>query len=101
NDLVQYLFAASREDAAFNAYREQSLPVLLKFVRQIAAAARVERKEVVVCGEIAADPATAGYLAGVGIRILSLQPNHIGQLRRYFGAISCREMKTAAANIIG
>jgi phosphotransferase system enzyme I (PtsI) len=74
NDLVQYAFAASRENSQLEEYRAGSFPVLLRLINHIVEANAADRKEITVCGEVASDPSLAPFLAGLGIRTLSMQP---------------------------
>jgi phosphotransferase system enzyme I (PtsI) len=77
NDLVQYLFAASRENGNLEAYRKASLPLVLALVRHVVSCVKQCGKEVSVCGEIASNPDFARLLAGAGVTRLSLQPRAI------------------------
>jgi phosphoenolpyruvate-protein phosphotransferase (PTS system enzyme I) len=72
NDLVQYVFAACRENSSLEEYRAASFPLLLKLIKSVIEAAAIARKEVTVCGEIAADPVSAACLVGAGVRALSM-----------------------------
>jgi phosphoenolpyruvate-protein phosphotransferase len=73
NDLVQYVFAASRENSDLEEYRAASFQVLLKLINYVVDANKPHQKELTVCGEVASDPALAPYLIGLGIRTLSMQ----------------------------
>ena len=73
NDLVQYTFAACRENSGLEEYRSASFPLLLKLINSVTDAATLAAKEVTVCGEIAADSASAPYLVGAGVRVLSMR----------------------------
>jgi phosphotransferase system enzyme I (PtsI) len=87
NDLVQYMFAASREDAHVEEYCIAHHPVMLQLIRTVARAADAANKPVSVCGEIASDPMLALVLVGLGVRSLSVHPTALGpvreNLRRY------------------
>jgi phosphotransferase system enzyme I (PtsI) len=56
NDLIQYLFAVSRESGELESYRQPFHPVVLGLLRKIVRSASAHKKEVSVCGEIAANP---------------------------------------------
>ena len=66
NDLVQYLFAASRENGNLEEFRRASLPLVLSIVRTVVACAERHNKPVSVCGEIASQPTLAPLLVGAG-----------------------------------
>ena len=74
NDLVQYAFAASRENSRLEEYRAGSFPVLLRLINHIVEANAASRRDITVCGEVASDPSLAPFLVGLGIRTLSMQP---------------------------
>jgi phosphoenolpyruvate-protein phosphotransferase len=73
NDLVQYMFAASREDSHLEEYRLAHHPAILRLIHAVAGAAKAHGKSVSICGEMASDPAMALLLVGLGIRTLSTQ----------------------------
>jgi len=77
NDLVQYAFAACRENNHLDEYRAASLPLVLRLVESVVDIASKAKKEVTVCGEIASDPVSAASLVGAGIRVLSMQSRAI------------------------
>jgi len=81
NDLVQYIFAASREDSHLEEYRLVHHPVILQLIGSVALAAHAENKSVSVCGEVASDPALAPLLVGLGVRSLSVHPTALGVVR--------------------
>jgi phosphotransferase system enzyme I (PtsI) len=77
NDLVQYLFAASREERLLDRYRCPVHPVVLRIIRGVQEVSLKAGKELTVCGDMSSDPFSALLLAGLGIKTLSLQPNAI------------------------
>ncbi|KMQ52455.1 Phosphoenolpyruvate-protein phosphotransferase of PTS system [Chitinispirillum alkaliphilum] len=77
NDLIQYTFAASREDSDLEEYRQSVHPVILRLIRSIARTGMLMGKEVSVCGEAAGEAMSAALLVGAGISSLSMQPNSI------------------------
>lgn len=74
NDLTQYLLAADRTNAALADRQDPLHPALLRAVRRVVEAASPHDLPVAVCGEMAADPAGAVVLAGLGVGELSMQP---------------------------
>jgi phosphoenolpyruvate-protein phosphotransferase (PTS system enzyme I) len=81
NDLVQYMFAASREDSHLEEYRLAHHPAILRLIHGVADAAKAHGKPVSVCGEMASDPSMALLLVGLGIRTLSLQASALHPVR--------------------
>jgi len=83
NDLVQYIFAASREDANLDDYRQSMHPVILRLIRSIVTNTGGKEKEVSVCGEMASNPMMAGLLIGAGVTTFSMQPASIPLVKKF------------------
>jgi phosphotransferase system, enzyme I, PtsP len=81
NDLMQFLFAADRENRLvahrFDPLSAPALRALRLIVERAAAAGR----PVTVCGEIASRPLEAMALIGLGYRRLSMSPAAIGPVK--------------------
>ncbi len=81
NDLVQFLFAADRNNARLaGRYDSLSLPVL-RALAQIVAASERHDKPVTLCGEMAGRPLEAMALLGVGMRSVSMAPASLGPVK--------------------
>jgi phosphotransferase system enzyme I (PtsI) len=80
NDLAQYTLAADRMLADLAALNDPFQPGLLRLVGMTAAAGRAAGRPVGVCGEAAADPATACVLVGLGVTSLSMTPTALGDV---------------------
>jgi phosphotransferase system, enzyme I, PtsP len=81
NDLMQFFFAADRENR-FVAGRFDTLsPSALRALRLIAQKADDASCPVTVCGEMAARPLDAMALIGLGFRRLSMSPAAIGPVK--------------------
>ncbi len=100
NDLIQYAFAASRENSRLEKYRTGSFRVLLALIKQVMEANDRHRREVSVCGEVASDPASAPYLVGLGIRTLSMHTSAIPQVCREIEKKSVHELEKIAQEFI-
>lgn len=101
NDLVQYVFAASREDGNLDEYRIAHHPTILRLIAHVVTAAHGRHKPVSVCGEMASDPLLAALLVGLGVRALSMPPAALQAVRRHLQRCSCTELeKTAAAALL-
>lgn len=81
NDLMQYFFAADRQNARVaNRYDVLSRGPL-KLLRSIAQACEAAGKPASVCGEIAGRPLEACVLASLGFRRLSMAPGSVGPVK--------------------
>jgi phosphotransferase system enzyme I (PtsI) len=96
NDLVQYTFAASREDGKVEEYRQLLHPVILTMIKDCAATALRNKKDLSVCGEMASDPSMAPLLVGLGVRSLSMQPASIPDVRKAIMEYSSKDLITLA-----
>ena len=81
NDLVQYMFAASREDSHLEEYRLAYHPAILRLIHGVAGAGKAHGKSVSICGEMASDPSMALLLIGLGVRTLSLHASALRPVR--------------------
>ncbi len=81
NDLMQFLFAADRENRQV-AQRYDALSIgALRVLRLIADTATRANCKVSVCGEIAGHPLEAMALIGLGFHALSMSPAAIGPVK--------------------
>lgn len=76
NDLTQYTAAAERGNASVATLADPLDPAVLRLVAEVAHAAGTATR-VAVCGEVAAEPAAAALLIGLGVRDLSMNPRAI------------------------
>jgi phosphotransferase system enzyme I (PtsI) len=93
NDLVQYIFAASREDGNVEDYRQNLHPIIIRMLANIVLSANRYKKGVSICGEIASNPFIAPLLIGLGFRSLSMQPASIPLVRRAITQYSSEDLK--------
>ena len=93
NDLMQYFFAADRDNAKVsNRYDILSAPAL-KLMEHIVQAADRVGIPVSICGEAAGRPLEALTMACLGYRRFSMQAARIGQIKRL---IRCTEFASLA-----
>ena len=82
NDLVQYLLAADRNNEALGELYTALHPAVLRLLRDVIRQARVHRKPVAVCGEIAGDARFTPLLLALGLEEFSLHPATLLEVRR-------------------
>lgn len=96
NDLMQYFFAADRDNARVtNRYDFLSTPALQLMDHIVKAAARAEIP-ISVCGETAGRPLEALVLGCLGYRRFSMQAARVGQIKRL---IRCTEFASLAPKV--
>jgi phosphotransferase system enzyme I (PtsI) len=101
NDLAQYTLAADRMLGDLAALNDPFQPALLRLVEMTAAAGAARGRPVGVCGEAAADPATACVLVGLGVTSLSMAPPALGGVAAALGGATTQECQDAARAAVG
>jgi phosphotransferase system enzyme I (PtsI) len=96
NDLIQYLLAVDSSDPRVSAHYQPLHPAVLRAVRGIVEAARQADIPVSTCGEMAAEPATALMLVGLGVRELSMSPAAIPRVKAALRGCSAARLKEVA-----
>jgi phosphotransferase system enzyme I (PtsP) len=100
NDLMQFLFAADRENRLV-AHRFDPLSApSLRALRLIAERAMAAGCPVTVCGEIASQPLEAMALIGLGFRHLSMSPAAIGPLKAMILKLDAKRVATLVRKVL-
>ncbi len=104
NDLVQYLFAADRDDPALCPASRGWNPATLRLLAEVARTARALGKELSLCGELASDLRLLPALLGLGLDKLSVVPAAAPELKAAIAALdldSCMDLARAAVAAAG
>jgi phosphotransferase system, enzyme I, PtsP len=100
NDLLQYLFAADRNNER-TAKRYDSLSVpALQALGGIVAAGRRHNKSVTLCGEMASRPLEAMALIGLGYRSISMAASAIGPVKAMLMELDAAALEKHLARLI-
>lgn len=107
NDLIQYLLAVDRNNSRVAELYNGLHPAVLRALQQVTDGARKAGKPVSVCGEMAADPAAAILLIGMGMDALSVNVASLARVKWVIRSFSrerarellaqCMEMEDPAA----
>lgn len=81
NDLTQYTLAADRLLGSVASFQDPWHPAVLRLIREVGEAGRMNGKPVGICGEAAADPLLAVVLVGLGATSLSMAPTALADVR--------------------
>ncbi|GAA1927007.1 phosphoenolpyruvate--protein phosphotransferase [Microbacterium aoyamense] len=81
NDLTQYTMAADRLLGSVASFQDPWHPAVLRLIREVGDAGRINGKPVGICGEAAADPLLAVVLVGLGATSLSMAPTALADVR--------------------
>ena len=97
NDLTQYTLAADRLLGSVAAFQDPWHPAVLRLIREVGDAGRVNGKPVGICGEAAADPLLAVVLVGLGATSLSMAPTALADVRATLLQHTIDDARTIAA----
>lgn len=81
NDFTQYLMAVDRNNPKVSELYDWLNPAVLRALRQLVQSARRHRIAISLCGEMAADPAAALMLVGMGLDTLSLSAYNLPKIK--------------------
>jgi phosphotransferase system enzyme I (PtsP) len=100
NDLVQYLYAADRDNTRVSKrYDNLSTPVL-RALERIASTGKRAGKQVTLCGEMGGRPLEAMALLALGYRSLSMSPSSIGPVKAMILATNVDEAQVFLATLL-
>jgi phosphotransferase system enzyme I (PtsP) len=88
NDLIQYLLAVDRNNARVAGLYDEYHPAVLRALLQVVQAARVQGREVSVCGELAGDPRATALLLAMGVHSLSMGAGSLLRVKGVLRSIS-------------
>ena len=100
NDLLQYLFAADRNNARVSARYDALSAAPLRALALIADAAKRHNRPLSLCGEMAGRPLEAMALIGLGYRSISMAPASIGPVKSMILSLDAGALRTLAASPI-
>ncbi len=101
NDLIQYLMAVDRgNDLVSDLYQEFS-PAVIRTIDHIIKEAKKAKKDVSICGEMAADTLAIPLLVGLGLESLSMAPTTISYAKKIIRYISYKDAKELAKECLG
>lgn len=100
NDLMQFFFAADRDNARLaDRYDALSASGLL-FLKQVRDACAARGKPVSVCGEIAGRPLEALALMALGYERLSMPVSGVGRIKRLALSVDLSEVEAAITPLL-
>jgi phosphotransferase system enzyme I (PtsI) len=100
NDLIQYYLAVDRANEFVTYLYKPFHPAVLRLIRSVIQAARQAEKDVIVCGEMAADTLSAIVLLGFGLRTFSMNPIFIPRIKKALRSVECRTAEKIAEEIL-
>jgi phosphotransferase system enzyme I (PtsP) len=100
NDLMQYLFAADRNNARVNKRYDPLSPPLLNALSYLNEKCRAARVPLSVCGDMASRPLDAMALVGLGIESLSMPASAIGPVKAMVRSLEMNRISDYLGQVI-
>jgi phosphoenolpyruvate-protein phosphotransferase (PTS system enzyme I) len=100
NDLIQYTFAADRENEDVAYLYHPLHPAFLRLLKSAIDGANRAGKPISVCGDMAGDPAFTWVLLGLGARSLSMSPPLIPAVKSVICATRLDETEALLAQVL-
>ena len=100
NDLIQYAFAADRDNPDVQYLYHPLHPAVLRLMKLAIDAAVVAGKPISLCGDMAGDPTFTWVLLGLGLRELSMVPADMAAVRSVIAGTTLAEARTLTAEAL-
>jgi len=100
NDLIQYTFAADRENEDVEYLYHPLHPAFLRLLKSAIDGARGAGRPIAVCGDMAGDPAFTWVLVALGVRSFSMPPRFIPAVKSIISASTLGEMEALLAQAL-
>ncbi len=100
NDLIQYTLAIDRIDDRVNYLYDPLHPAVLRLIHSVLQAGKSAGIPVSMCGEMAGDTDYTRLLLGMGLRIFSMEPARLMEVKKIILDSNTRELQTWADNIL-
>ena len=101
NDLLQFLFAADRDNQKVAARYDVLSPSVLAMAAHIVDAARGSACPLTFCGEMAGRPLEAMALIGLGFRSLSVAPSAVGPVKAMLRSSELAPLESYVRSLAG
>ncbi len=96
NDLIQYLLAVDRDNAAVADLYQQFNPAVLRTVKTIIDAGHRRNVWVGMCGEMAGDPLATILLVGLGLDEFSTVPTTLPEIKKIIRSVRVKDARRVA-----
>lgn len=100
NDLTQYILAVDRGNALISKLYNQAHPAMWRLINHITDVAENNGLPVDICGELAARPAAAACLLGMGVSSLSMSPVNIPAVKQLLLQCNQHDLTCLATDVL-
>ena len=101
NDLIQYTLAVDRGNELVSPLYSAADPAVLRLIRTVIQDAHKAQIDVSICGEMASEPEYIMLLLGLGIRIMSLAPPMIPEIKQIIRSVTIEDCNNITRTILG
>lgn len=99
NDLTQYALAVDRGNERVAYLYAAHNPAVLRMIRMVVQAGEAANVPVSLCGEMAGEPIYCQLLLGLGLRILSMAPQDIPEIKKVIRSTTIKKCDSIARAI--
>jgi len=100
NDLLQYFYAADRNNPRIGQRYDVLSPGFLDALMTVFERCRAARVPICVCGEMASRPLEAMALIALGARILSVTPQSVGSIKALVRSMNAGRVRTFLSPLV-
>lgn len=100
NDLIQYTLAIDRVDDEVNYLYDPLNPAVLRLIKHTIESGARFNKPVSLCGELASDALYTRLLLGIGLKIFSMDPQAIPEIKRVIRKTAVNQIHSYVQRII-
>lgn len=100
NDLVQYALAVDRTNEQVASLFSPAHPAVLRLIKNVVDAGERHGIEVAMCGEMSAQVIYTILLLGMGLRIFSITPLAIPDVKRIIRSVTMAEAREVVARVM-
>jgi phosphotransferase system enzyme I (PtsP) len=100
NDFVQYMLAVDRSNEKVAEYYRPYHPSVLRALAKIMKAATQQNTDVSVCGEMAHQVEYIPFLAGIGVRSLSVYPKFLPEVQKFVSGMKISDAESYAKRLL-
>jgi phosphoenolpyruvate-protein phosphotransferase (PTS system enzyme I) len=100
NDLTQYTLAVDRTNMKISKLFNDLHPAVLRLIKNVVETSNQNKKEISICGELAGNPKAIAILLGLGVRILSVSPMLIPEIKKIVRSVSIKDCNNFIEDIL-
>ena len=100
NDFIQFMLGVDRTNENVAGSYLPHHPSVLRALKKIVISANLAGREISVCGDMASRELYLIFLLGIGVRILSMDPNYLPRVQKAISRIDLRQAEASAEDML-